>query len=74
MILSVSSSSWCPGSAAVCDCGTSWTFLLPVFGGSRKISYSKAVLSLWDFLFILQQCFTYKCVSFNSYVSLRYIS
>ena len=23
------SSSWCLGRAAVCDCGTSWTFLLP---------------------------------------------
>ena len=22
-------SSWCPGRAAVCDCGTPWTFLLP---------------------------------------------
>ena len=29
--LSVSSSSWCLGRAAVCDCGTSWTFLLPFF-------------------------------------------
>ena len=28
-ILSVSSSSWCLGRAAVCDCGTPWTFLLP---------------------------------------------
>ena len=27
--LSVSSSSWGLGRAAVCDCGTSWTFLLP---------------------------------------------
>ena len=27
--LSVSSSSWCLGWAAACDCGTSWTFLLP---------------------------------------------
>ena len=26
--LSVSSSSWCLERAAVCDCGTSWTFLL----------------------------------------------
>ena len=23
------SSSWCLGKAAVCDCGTPWTFLLP---------------------------------------------
>ena len=28
-VLSVSSSSWCVGRAAVCDCGTPWTFLLP---------------------------------------------
>ena len=27
--LSVSSSSWGLGGAAVCDCGTPWTFLLP---------------------------------------------
>ena len=27
--LSVSSSSWCLGRAAVCDCGTPWNFLLP---------------------------------------------
>ena len=29
--LSVSSSSWCLGKAAVCYCGTPWTFLLPFF-------------------------------------------
>ena len=29
--LSVFSSSWCMGRAAVCDCGTPWTFLLPFF-------------------------------------------
>ena len=29
LVLSVSSSSWCLGKAAVCDCGTPWTFLLP---------------------------------------------
>ena len=27
----VSSSSWCLGRAAVCNCGTHWTFLLPLF-------------------------------------------
>ena len=26
-----SSSSWCLGRAAICDCGTPWTFLLPFF-------------------------------------------
>ena len=25
------SSAWCLGRAAVCDCGTPWTFLLPLF-------------------------------------------
>ena len=29
--LLVSSSSWVLGRAAVCDCGTPWTFLLPFF-------------------------------------------
>ena len=29
--LSVSSSSWGLGRAAVSDCGTPWTFLLPLF-------------------------------------------
>ena len=30
-LVSVSSSSWCLGRAAGCDCGTLWTFLLPFF-------------------------------------------
>ena len=29
--LSVLSSSWCLGRAAICDCVTPWTFLLPFF-------------------------------------------
>ena len=29
MVLSVSSSFWCLGRTAVCNCGTPWTFLLP---------------------------------------------
>ena len=29
LVLTVFSSSWCLGKAAVCDCGTPWTFLLP---------------------------------------------
>ena len=29
--VSVSSSFWCLGRAAACDCGTPWTFLLPFF-------------------------------------------
>ena len=31
LVLSVSSSFWCLGRAAACDCGTLWTFLLPFF-------------------------------------------
>ena len=31
LFLSVSSSSWCLGRVAVCDCGTPWTFLFPFF-------------------------------------------
>ena len=31
LVLSVSSSSWCLGRAAVCDCCTPWIFLLPFF-------------------------------------------
>ena len=31
LVLSVSSSSWCLGKAAACDCGTPWIFLLPFF-------------------------------------------
>ena len=39
--LSVSSSSWCLGRAAVCDCGTPWTFFLPCF-------YNNAVTEIAD--------------------------
>ena len=31
VVLSISSSSWCLGRAAICDCGIPWTFLLPFF-------------------------------------------
>ena len=31
LLFGVSSTSWCLGTAAVCDCGTPWTFLLPFF-------------------------------------------
>ena len=30
LVLSVSSSSWCLGRAAACDCCTPWSFLLPL--------------------------------------------
>ena len=41
-------SSWCLGRIAVCDCGTSWTFLLPFFDSYPYLEqwfcpYSKSV-------------------------------
>ena len=48
----VSSSFWCLGRAAVCDCGTPWTFLLPfcfldtVFTLIIHITYSLPYTSL----------------------------
>ena len=33
--LSFFSSSWCQGLAAVCDCGTPWSFLLTFFDETR---------------------------------------
>ena len=38
--LSVSSSSWGLGRAAVCDCGTPWTFLLPFFFQFLVVKFS----------------------------------
>ena len=34
--LSVSSSSWCLGRAAICNCDTPWTSLLPFFPMSSR--------------------------------------
>ena len=39
LVLSVSSSSWCLGRAAVFDCGTPWTFLLPFFSLARNLAF-----------------------------------
>ena len=38
--LSVSSSSWGLGRAAVCDCGTPWTFLLPFIAFSAHYTWT----------------------------------
>ena len=43
--LSVSSSSWALGRAAVCDCGTPWAFLLPFLNDIASI-YLTDVLQL----------------------------
>ena len=42
--LSVSSSSWCLGKAAVCNCGTPWTFLLPFLETILRILESEIIL------------------------------
>ena len=41
--LSVSSSFWGLGRAAVCDCGTPWTFLLPFFHEISLITRKKQI-------------------------------
>ena len=49
LVLSVSSSSWCLGRAAVCDCGTPWTCLLPFIPrpkGSGDIAIALASVCL----------------------------
>ena len=50
MDLSVSSSSWGLGRTAVCDCGTPWTFFLPVFDTDLskiiEINYKPKIESL----------------------------
>ena len=49
MDLSVSSSSWGLGRAAVCDCGTPWTFLLPFFRSKKDdlLSHLVTVYETW---------------------------
>ena len=37
LVLSVSSSSWCLGRVAACNCGTPWAFLLPFVSVCRLI-------------------------------------
>ena len=53
--LSVSSSSWGLGRAAVCDCGTHWTFLLPFFHetlNQERVSLQQFPLFLFFFFFL----------------------
>ena len=52
--LSVSSSSWGLGRAAVCDCGPPWTFLLPFF---FFFFFNKTESPIFDHLVLyLQEC------------------
>ena len=52
MFLSFSSSSWCRGLAAVCDCGTPWTFLLTFM---CMIPKCLQYICIWQ-LMILEKC------------------
>ena len=55
LVISISSSSWFLGRAAVCDCSTPWTFLLPLFSLCCFVVYStrRFVLSLALCYFVL---------------------
>ena len=49
LVLSVSSSSWCLGRAAVCDCGTPWTFFLPFLFHTDVIFFYQGTVSAIKF-------------------------
>ena len=66
--LSVCSSSWCLGKAAVCDCGTPWTFLLPFLqswsifqillipaGKFAKFCYDELYANMYRYIFLATQ-------------------
>ena len=55
--MSVSSSSWGLGMAAVCDCGTPWTFLLPFF-----TLWCFVVILRGDLLYVLPCAILFLCV------------
>ena len=61
--LSVSSFSWCLGRAAVCDCGTPWTFLLPFFAFYGHLHYFVFAFFLWfhcfPFYSLAVHCFSF---------------
>ena len=52
-VLSVSSSSWCLGWAAVCDCGTPWAFLLPFLTSHRTLVVYVLISVLYVLHFVL---------------------
>ena len=70
--LSVSSSSWGLGRAAVCDCGTSWTFLLLFYSTDRSkmvdLGVSLILCCLWfilrgDLLYVFPCVIVFLCFS-----------
>ena len=48
LVLSVSSSSWCLGRAADCDCGTPWTFLYLFFEFESRCPIVKIVIIVYE--------------------------
>ena len=58
LVLSVSSSSWCLGRAAVYDCGIPWPFLLPVFTLCCFVVYSRC-----DLFYVLPCVILFLCFS-----------
>ena len=48
VFLSFFSSSWCRGLAAVCDCGTPWTFLLHLLLAALCLCVSSVLLAFWS--------------------------
>ena len=46
LVLTVSSSSWCLGRAAACDCGTPWTVLLPILRHEEKVNLTWTYICL----------------------------
>ena len=66
LVLSGSSSSWCLERAAVCDCGTPWTFLLPFFY-SLLLLFGLFLDLIYTYirsegLFYMAICFVLPCV------------
>ena len=50
LVVSVSSSSWCLGRAAACDCGTPWTFVLPFLQISTTLAVKSCIILVCLFM------------------------
>ena len=58
LVLSVFSSSWCLGRAAICDCGTPFEFSLTVFCQATVSSIKHTVCLCWGFTALLSVQYT----------------
>ena len=63
LVLLISSSTWCLGRAAVCDCGFPWTFLLPLFFMTQVVCYfyQTSVVNELVFIVVLFAVFLCSC-------------